>query len=101
MSYNISLIQKVTVGDVGNYTYNVSSMYYEALGMMLSDLNGKYAYDIIPIIAKGLADMANNPDKYKAMNPANGWGNYDGALNYLGKLLNECLNHPEAQIEVD
>jgi hypothetical protein len=100
MSWDISLVQKVIVADVGNYTWNVSPMYQEALGMALSELNSCVAEDMIPVLAKGLADMTNNPKKYRAMNPKNGWGDYEGAVKFLGSLLSACIQNPNSYIEV-
>jgi hypothetical protein len=34
------------------------------------------------------------------MNPANGWGDYDGALEYLRDLLIACAAHPKAEIHI-
>ena len=105
MGYGISLTEKryvtVEVAEVGNYTYNVSGMYREAMdGNSLSDFDGMVASEAISLLRKGYADMVNNPEKYELMNPENGWGNYDGAKKYLGRLLEACYENPDAIIEV-
>ncbi|WP_240416463.1 hypothetical protein [Paenibacillus periandrae] len=104
MSWDISLKQKemldVEVADIGNYTYNVSKMYVEAMGQSLSAFNGVNAGESTLLLRQCVEEMISNPEKYKAMNPPNGWGNYEGALAYVQKLLHECEKNPNSTIEV-
>lgn len=110
MSYNISLYMSVDTGgslpvevelaDIGNYTSNVSGMWTEALGYRLADLKGKAARDCIPDLQRAVADMIADPGRYEAMNPPNGWGSYDGALDYLRRLRDACIAHPKASIYI-
>lgn len=83
-----------------NYTSNVSGMWAEALGYPLSELDRRRAEDAIPELRRAAWQMANNPEKYQAMNPPNGCGNYEGARDYLVEILNACLNHPKTTISV-
>lgn len=110
MSYDISLYIQVDTGgpepieycvdDVGNYTSNVSRMWTDALGHRLADLKGKTAGDCTDDLKRAVADMEARPDHYRAMDPPNGWGCYEGALNYLRRLLVACLAHPKAEIHI-
>lgn len=106
MSYDLDLRidtggeHPVTVHDVGNYTSNVSGMWTKALGFPLADLDGRLAADAIPDLRRAAWAMANNPDTYRAMNPENGWGDYEGARDYLVQLLEGCLAHPKTTIGV-
>lgn len=102
MSYDISLYKgKRVKARIGNYTYNISPMYLKALGTSLLELDGVEVNIITPILLKGVEDMVNNKEEYLKLNPENGWGNYEGALEYLQKLLAECLKFPTAKIEVN
>jgi hypothetical protein len=83
-----------------NYTSNVSGMWAEALGFPLADLHGRTASDAIPDLRRAASHMANNPETYKAMNPPNGWGNYEGARDYLAEILGACLDNPKTTIAV-
>lgn len=86
-----------------NYTYNVSPMFYDidTFGKEgIRILDGMRCRDARPLISKSWQAMMENPKKYKAMNPENGWGNYDGALKLLEKLTLWCINAPEATIRV-
>jgi hypothetical protein len=104
MSWDISLTEKqcvdVEIAEVGNYTYNVSKMYVEAMGTSLNPLHGKKASEIIETLKTGVKNMKEDPEKYKAMNPSNGWGDYEGALMYLETFLAACEENPNATVEV-
>lgn len=110
MSYDISLYLEVDTGgsepvemcpaDIGNYTSNVSGMWDDALGHRLADLKGKNAGDSHPRLAQAVANMLADEDRYRAMSPPNGWGDYDGALDYLTRLRDACAAHPKAQIYI-
>ncbi len=111
MSYDISLYldnldtggpEPITycVDDIGNYTSNVAGMWDDALGHRLADLNGKNAGDSHPRLAQAVANMHAEEDRYRAMNPRNGWGGYDGALDYLTRLRDACAAHPKARIYI-
>lgn len=105
MSYDIYLKQMVTeekeVADIGNYTSNVCDMWEKALGMPLKRLDSMTAEFAIPYLAIGIKNMTDNPQEYEEMNPDNGWGDYDGALNYLVELLEGCKKFPNSRICMD
>ena len=105
MSYDISLeintgFEDREVLEIGNITYNITPMYTKAMGKNLSDFNDKKCAEIIPILRIGVMEIENNPEKYKKHNPANGWGNYEGALQYLTKLLINCEENPLCTVKV-
>lgn len=119
MSYDVSILidiggpEAATVYDCGNYTYNVSGMFYKAIGAALeldknadsvglNQLSGYACQHLIPILERAITHMTNteNLSEYKAMEPKNGWGTYEGAVLYLQKILNGCKSHPKGFIEV-
>lgn len=110
MSYDISLYMTVDTGgsqpveiclaDIGNYTSNVSRMWHEALGHRLADLDGRRAWNVTTDLQRAVLDMEMHPSVYRAMNPPNGWGDYDGALDYLRRLRDACIAHPKATIHI-
>lgn len=106
MSYDLYLqidtgsTEPATIRDIGNYTANVSGMWAEALGYPLADLHGRTAADAITDLRLAVARMAGEPDKFRAMEPPNGWGNYKGARDYLTDLLEGCVAHPKTTIYV-
>lgn len=110
MSYDIDLYMTVDTGGstpveiviagVGNYTSNVAGMWSDALGCRLADLNKKTAGDCVPALESAVAAMTADPIKYEAMNPANGWGDYQGARDYLARLRDACSEHPKATVHI-
>lgn len=82
-----------------NMTYNVSSMYCDCFeGITENGLRGFHTMNAIEAQSKlrhGIDRMKSQPEIYKAMNPKNGWGNYEVALELLEKMLLWCLNHPK------
>ena len=106
MSYDIFLEvdtggeDLTTVVEVGNYTSNVSPMWTQALGRPLYELHGMSAAEAVPLLYAGIAAMRADPDGYRALNPANGWGRFEGALGYLKTLRDACAEHPKTVIRV-
>lgn len=104
MSYDVYFIQERRINQPWrNYTSNVSGMWYAALGeITLGDLisDTPRAGDLLPRLLDGIRAMRREPSKYKAMNPANGWGDYYGALRYLIWMARNCRTDPDATVEV-
>lgn len=109
MSWDFSMVAKLRAdgGFVGlsgcdaNYTYNVSPMYYSAFGGDgIRTLNEMKGIDAAPLISAAIRKMIANAMEYRAMEPANGWGSYDGALELLYQLQSWCIEFPEAYVRV-
>jgi hypothetical protein len=75
-------------------------MFKLALGMPIRQLHGMTAGDAVPILQKAGLEMKRRPAKFKKLNPANGWGDYEGALETLGWLMEVCQEHPLATVEI-
>lgn len=58
------------------------------------------AYEIIPILEKGLDDLKARPEYFKKYNSPNGWGTYDNFVPFVEKYLNACKEYPEAIVDV-
>ena len=100
MSYDVSLIQGDLEKDLGGYTYNTSPMFFKGAQKSLNDLNGMKAKDAYPILLKGFEYMRDHPAEMEALNPDNGWGNYEGFLQFIGSITVACKNNPEAILDV-
>jgi len=44
--------------------------------------------------------LLSDPEKYKKYNPENGWGSYDGFVDFVYKYRNACWDNPEAELRV-
>lgn len=56
------------------------------------------AGDLRAALAAGIRAMHTDPQRFQAMNPANGWGDYNGLLGAACDLLRACEKYPEAEI---
>lgn len=102
------------VEDIGNYTHNCQPMWNRAFetsafkhpelaASVIDDghswlcrLTGKKAGDILELIKDAIADMDNplNESAYLALNPANGWGEFTSARDYLRRFYTACAQNP-------
>ena len=104
MSWDFGM--KIDAGGVGlvdlqygaYYTYNVSPMYYDAFETEdgIRVLDGLSGLECQRILENAIQNFKNKKEEYKKMNPENGWGNYEGALELLHKLLVWCIEAPNA-----
>lgn len=106
MSYDIRLVintggeRPAAVTDYRGPTYNLGPMFALALGEPIGGLRGQIAVNIIPTLQQAIKSMKRSPAKFKKLNPPNGWGNYEGALESLCWLLEVCQEHPLATVEI-
>jgi len=62
------------------------------------EIGYKKASDLIGPIIQGLSELESYPDKYKKLNPENGWGDYDGLVEFAREYLKACQEHPNADV---
>ena len=91
----------INLGDDWDITHNVAPMWqlagcYDALYKS----NGRLAGEILPELDAALVDMQNYPAKYKELNPPNGWGDYDSAIYFLSRVIDNFRKYPKAIIGV-
>ena len=58
------------------------------------------AKDLIGSLKGGLNRLKSDPEHYKKLNPENGWGSYEGLIEFLEKYLSACEKYPNALVEV-
>lgn len=80
-------------------TYNLAEM-WRAAGLPFSDENieGMTGKDMGEALEEGLALLQADPERYKAFNPSNGWGTYEGLCDAVKQLLDACKQYPTATI---
>jgi hypothetical protein len=104
MSYDVSLYistgaDKEAQVYESNHTSNCSGMWEDA-GVDLRTMKGTSAKDQLPILKQAVETLRANPEKYRAMNPPNGWGSYESALRFIENLANACEENPACTIYV-
>lgn len=85
MSYTLTMIrngqESTDEADRCNLTYNLKPMLDEAGFVGFYRLgNNLPAIAFGHIVLAALDHMAQKPERYRALNPANGWGDYDRCL---------------------
>ena len=84
---------------IDGHTYNLSAMWRLA-GVFenhpIDDLHGERAATIGDRAARGLLRAVTKPSEFKALNPSNGWGDYEGFVQVLTRLAIDCAEEPEA-----
>lgn len=106
-----------------NVTYNVGGMFRQALriappGVHIEDrcccrydeqghhetglaaLHGTPCVEAAGVVEAALDRMREDPETYRAMNPANGWGSYDTAMATLEWLRDQCRAYPKGAVYV-
>jgi hypothetical protein len=85
-----------------NYTSNCAPMWLRAM----PDTDGLAGMDGIPAqvagayLEAGILRMETEPDEYRALNPSNGWGDFEGQLEFLQRLAVMCRKFPLAKVRI-
>lgn len=87
-----------------NITHNLSEMADHA-GIYLvlwrpEEIGATKANHIIEPLKAGLALLKSDPDKFKKFSPDNGWGTYEGFVDFVERYLKACEDKPNSEIEV-
>jgi len=87
-----------------NVTHNMNNM-AKAVGLYQvlwspEEVGITMASQMIEPLEEAIKELVANPDKYKAYNPANGWGSYDIFVSFCRSVLSTCEENPDAIIEV-
>jgi hypothetical protein len=86
-----------------NYTHNCNTMaseagIYEYVWRPEECQDVKTAKDLIEPLRRGIKLMEDDPKRFIALNPKNGWGSYDTFLPWLRNYLQACIENPKATI---
>ena len=87
-----------------NITHNLTKM-AEAAGIYQhlwqpEEINITTASQLIEPLTAGLATLRAEPDRFRVLNPSNGWGNYEGLVQFVADYLAACQDNPTATIRV-
>lgn len=98
-----------------NYTYNGNKIFYDSMPDTkgIRALDGLKGSEAAKVISRSFIELSRIYDKVtpiqgevgaasfrKLYDPENGWGSTVGAMLFLGRILNACLDNPEAIVEV-
>lgn len=87
-----------------NMTHNLGAMAVEAGiydHLWRPDENGiTKAAQLIAPLTEGVALMRREPERFKALNPENGWGSYAVFVPWIEKYLAACCENLDADVSV-
>lgn len=87
-----------------NITHNLGRMADEAgiyQCLWRPDENGiSIARQMIEPLEAGLALLHSDPERFRQLNPSNGWGSYEGLVEFVTECLDACRDHPDAAVSV-
>jgi DNA repair exonuclease SbcCD ATPase subunit len=86
-----------------NVTHNLNKM-AEVVGLYKilwypEEVGITSASQMIEPLEKAIKELEANPEKYKAYNPPNGWGDYGIFVSFCRSMLSTCRENPDAVIE--
>jgi hypothetical protein len=98
MSWGIDLVTDTeTVEVFDGHTYNLTPMWRMAGVFETSrDLDGLRGREIHGRAVDGLRRAVSFPEQFRSLNPANGWGDYEGFVEMLTRLAIRCAEYPTA-----
>lgn len=87
-----------------NVTHNLAGMAEEA-GIYKhlwrpEEMGVTKAGDLVEPLARAIRLMKDDPKRFRAHNPENGWGDYGGFVPWLEKYLVACATYPDADVRV-
>ena len=109
LDVDLMVIQPTSVFSL-NITHN--------LGKMASEVkldNGKTLYDVLwrpdehgyyigedisGLLDEGFNILLAEPEYFKTFEPENGWGDYEGLVNFVYAYRNACWDNPAAELSV-
>jgi len=81
-----------------NLTYNLSPMLTAAGMPRWSVMIGQSATAAGEIWHRVHDTLVEFPERFRAMNPPNGWGTYEDAVTVIGSLARACDQYPDARV---
>lgn len=82
-----------------NITYNLSTMWHLAGVPFDRGIEGMPAKELEPALRRSLEMLRAEPDEYRRLNPANGWGSYEGLVEAVESMLYAVGAYPDAIVE--
>lgn len=78
-------------------TYNLSPMWKVVYpGECLLQIDNLTSDKALKKIIKMQSELIDHKSKFLELNPSNGFGTYDGFLNLINELIDECVKYPKA-----
>ena len=106
MSYDVHLeadlgCGPVRVGDLdSNMTWNIAPIVVAACGTSPSQWDGLTGAEVCALARKVADAIDAEPNKYRALNPPNGWGSAETCQRWMRGIAWACAGAPNATFRV-
>jgi hypothetical protein len=93
---------EITVDGPGfNYTHNCNQMIRDAgLTEWPYDVDGWKAGELGQRLDDAIKVLESDPKRFRAMDPANGWGSYDSLLPVIREVRDHCRTYPSTKVRM-
>lgn len=109
MSFGLDIIthdadgNELVVEVVDGHTYNLAPMWRKALPDVLGDgstskLDGWNCGNLLSHLRAGVVDAVEHDDEYRALDPENGWGDFNGFVEIFSRFWRLCAKHPSGTV---
>ena len=80
-----------------NMTSNVSGIWRRVIGRPLHEFDQKPAIELGDAIDDGIwkASVPSFVEECRKLEPGNGWGDFESAIEYLRSIADACRSHPK------
>jgi hypothetical protein len=89
----------VIAEDCLNITYNLTPMLVEAGFPGHRAMTDAPCTEAGGVFARTARRLRDDPERFKALNPPNGWGTYEGAIEFCDRLADACSRHPKGRLD--
>jgi hypothetical protein len=62
--------------------------------------NMVYAHHIAEYLDKAFNVLLSEPNFFSTFNPENGWGSYEGLVDFVYEYRNACWDFPDAELHI-
>ena len=87
-------------GESFDITYNLMPMFLAA-GWDHALYDGWTGARMLPVAQASLDTLKQDPQRFKRLNPLNGWGDYEGAVEFFTRLVEACKKNPDYIMRFD
>jgi len=98
-SRNITHNLAIMAGEV-DLSYKDASVTLYTVLWRPEELQFTKAREIAELLDEGLKILLSDPEYYKIFNPENGWGSYEGLVNFVREYHSACLDNPTAELRI-
>lgn len=103
LDFYLTRVQPVDVLNE-NITHNLGRMAKEAgiyeLLWRPEEIGVTKASQVIEPLTSGIALLESDPERFKQFNSPNGWGMYEHFVPFCKRILQGCIEYPDADVRV-